>query len=170
MNVGIRARGIAQTYILRQVHAGLGSKHMDWIITPFQRALDFKGRSRRKEYWLFVLFYVIISTAMFATFIVIGGFSDTFDLTPLGNKLALPMGGIWFLIFVLPMLSLSVRRWHDLGYSGWMFVVFAVIGVIPLVSFFASVGNIIWFCMPGTVGPNKYGDDPLDAPYKGYIQ
>jgi Protein of unknown function (DUF805) len=51
-----------------------GSKHMDWIITPFQRALDFKGRSRRKEYWLFVLFSFIVAVAVCAVFAAMGGF------------------------------------------------------------------------------------------------
>jgi uncharacterized membrane protein YhaH (DUF805 family) len=153
-----------------KIQLSWGRRYMDWIITPFQRALDFKGRSRRKEYWLFFLFYVIVSLSVFAVFAAIGGISfDTFDLTPLGVTLVLPVAGIWFIIFVLPMLALSVRRWHDLGYSGWMFVLFVVLGAIPLVGFFANIGNIIWFCFPGTAGPNKYGDDPLDAPYQGYI-
>jgi uncharacterized membrane protein YhaH (DUF805 family) len=143
---------------------------MDWIITPFQRALDFKGRSRRKEYWLFMLFYVVVTLIALTLFAAMGGISDTFDLTPLGETLVLPAGGIWFIVFVLPTLALSVRRWHDLGYTGWLFVLFAVLGGIPLIGVFASIGNIVWFCMPGTAGPNKYGDDPLDAPYQRYIQ
>ena len=143
---------------------------MDWIITPFQRALDFKGRSRRKEFWLFVLFHFAAMIAGCAIFVAMGGLSlETFEMTKIGGSLILPLAAVWFLIFALPMLALNVRRWHDLGYTGWMFLLFAVLSAVPLVGFFANIGNIIWFCMSGTAGPNKYGDDPLDAPYQAYI-
>ncbi len=148
-----------------------GNKHMNWIITPFQRALDFNGRSRRKEYWLFVLFSFIVAVAGCAVFAAMGGFDiNTSEiLTPIGETLAPIFIIVYMLIFILPSISVSVRRWHDLGYTGWLFLLSTLLGNIPLLGALVTIGNIIWFCMPGTVGPNKYGEDPLDAPFQGYI-
>ncbi len=146
---------------------------MNWIITPFQRALDFKGRSRRREYWLFVLFSVIAAIVACVLFAVMGGIDMTASapsLTPIGDTIAPVFIIVYILIFILPSISVSVRRWHDLGYTGWLFLLSTVLSNIPLLGALITIGNIIWFCMPGTVGANKYGDDPLDAPYKGYIQ
>ena len=33
---------------------------MEWMILPYKRYFDFSGRSRRKEYWLFTLLYVLV--------------------------------------------------------------------------------------------------------------
>jgi uncharacterized membrane protein YhaH (DUF805 family) len=154
-----------------KIQLSRGRKYMDWIITPFQRALDFKGRSRRKEYWLFVLFSIIVAIALCSLFAFMGGFDINASdiLTPIGETLAPIFIVVYMLIFIFPSISISIRRWHDLGYTGWLFLLSTVLGNIPLLGVLVTIGNIIWFCMPGTVGPNKYGDDPLDAPYQGYI-
>ncbi len=53
----------------------------------------------------------------------------------------------------LPSLAVSVRRLHDRDYSGWwILLAFTGIGYILL---------IIWYCMRGTAGPNRFGPDPL---------
>ena len=57
------------------------------------------------------------------------------------------------LALLLPGVAVSVRRLHDLDRTGWwLLVVFTGIGIILLV---------IWDCMKGTNGPNRYGADPL---------
>ena len=143
---------------------------MDWIIIPFQRTSDFTGRSGRKEYWLFVLFSLLVAIICFVGFLAAGGFSsETFEILAEKKALAWTIGGIYFLIFVLPSIALGIRRWHDLGYTGWMYLLFLILGAIPIVGVLFNIGNFIWFCMPGTAGQNKYGDDPLDAPYPAYI-
>jgi uncharacterized membrane protein YhaH (DUF805 family) len=50
-------------------------------------------------------------------------------------------------------LATQVRRWHDLGRSGWM--VLSCVAILPL---------IVVGCVRGTKGPNQYGSDPLDSP------
>jgi uncharacterized membrane protein YhaH (DUF805 family) len=98
---------------------------MDWIVTPFQRAIDFNGRSRRQEYWLFVLFSLIAGMAACALFAAMGGtdFQGMESrLTPVGETLAPVFIFIYMLIFILPSISVSVGRWHDLGYTGWLFL------------------------------------------------
>jgi len=61
---------------------------------------------------------------------------------------------------IVPLIALSVRRWHDLGQTGWLVLVFGILGAIPLVGILASIANLIWFARSGNVGPNHYGPDP----------
>lgn len=60
-------------------------------------------------------------------------------------------------VFVVVVgLSFTVRRWHDLGKSGW----YALLGLIPVINFFVWIYLIIW---PGNDGKNMYGESPKDA-------
>ena len=55
---------------------------------------------------------------------------------------------------ILPSLAVAVRRLHDLDRTGW----WIFIGLIPLIGWIIL---IIWYCTRGTVGPNRFGPDPL---------
>lgn len=72
--------------------------------TPFTKYADFKGRSRRKEYWLFMLIYFIFAAIPLVKF-------------------------IWVLAAIIPAIAVTVRRLHDTGRSGWLIL----LGLIPLV-------------------------------------
>lgn len=100
---------------------------MEWMILPFKRYFDFKGRSRRKEYWMYTLFVVIVSfvLAFLDTMLGLGG-SATGDAdltgTSAGASGALSGGllsNIFSLATVIPSLAVGVRRLHDLDRSGW---------------------------------------------------
>jgi uncharacterized membrane protein YhaH (DUF805 family) len=55
----------------------------------------------------------------------------------------------------LPWLGVIVRRLHDVGRSGWWFLIlFTIIGIIPL---------FIWACMEGDANPNEYGEVPTNT-------
>ena len=56
------------------------------------------------------------------------------------------------IVCVLEMLF-TIRRLHDLDQSGWL----SLIEIIPCVGLIMSVVLMI---LPGTVGPNKYGNGP----------
>jgi uncharacterized membrane protein YhaH (DUF805 family) len=62
--------------------------------------------------------------------------------------------GIFFLATILPTLSVSVRRLRDLDRSGW----WILLDLFPLVGWIIL---LIWFCMKGTDGPNRFGADRL---------
>ena len=128
------------------------------IRTFFARYTDFQGRSRRSEYWWFLLAFYIFLFVVGGLMFTIGGLSGD-NLNPIGMLLAVVMG-LAVLAIVIPGLALSVRRFHDLGQTGWLVLVFAILGAIPLIGILASIGQLIWFAMPGTTGPNKYGPDP----------
>jgi uncharacterized membrane protein YhaH (DUF805 family) len=119
---------------------------MAWYFLAWQRATDFSGRSRRKEYWYFQLFngIVMIFIGLFAV-----AFSDQ------DKPAMIPFGLMFvygFVVFV-PSLAVTVRRLHDIGKSGyWYFIAF-----IPL------IGGLILFVftlLDSEPDRNEYGPNP----------
>jgi uncharacterized membrane protein YhaH (DUF805 family) len=112
------------------------------ISSGFKKYVDFTGRAARSEFWYWTLFAVLASIA--------GGAID-FVLFP--GAITSPVQSIVGLVLLLPGIAVSIRRLHDLDRTGWWFLLaFTVIGIIVL---------IIWDCMRGTPGPNRFGPDPL---------
>ncbi len=137
---------------------------MEWLILPLRRYADFSGRSRRIEYWMFKLFSMICLFGFLAIGAIIGGLMGAFDQ----EKPSIAFWGIagillviYLIIFLVPSIAVAVRRWHDQGQSGWVVVLFAVLSIIPLVGSISGIANIVFMCLPGTSGSNKYGEDPL---------
>ena len=130
------------------------------MFLPLKRYFDFSGRSRRKEFWLWILFYIIVwAVAMFLDVqLGLGGSSTgSSDFGDGGASASFNVqGGIlslaWVLIAFIPTLAVTVRRLHDIDKSGWMIL----LGLIPLVIFYL----IYLYCQPGTPGPNRFGPDP----------
>jgi uncharacterized membrane protein YhaH (DUF805 family) len=88
-----------------------------------------------------------------------------------GSKLLGVMGsvpfliaiGIYALIFVPAGLALKVRRWHDIGNSGWTIVVIVLLSCIPLIGFLAWIVDLVAMCWPGDTGRNQYGPPVTSA-------
>ena len=107
---------------------------MDWYIEAFVKFAEFKGRSRRKKYWMFA-----IISACVALFIRISAHATHSWYLNVARM-------IYDLIIFVPAMALNVRRMHDIGLSGWW-------GFIPLYG--------IWLASkPGVEGPNQFGPDP----------
>lgn len=120
---------------------------MEWMLMPLKRYADFTGRSRRKEYWMFALFQLIV--VLVPMFII---FSIS-DMTAGPPVLLWVFLIAYLLVFLVPSIAVSIRRFHDQDKSGWFY----------LLSFIPYVGGIIVFvfmCLEGTSGPNRFGDDP----------
>jgi uncharacterized membrane protein YhaH (DUF805 family) len=112
------------------------------IASGFQNYVNFSGRAPRSEYWFWTLFTVLVSIA--ALLIDLALFGDM-DVSPLNSIVSLGL--------FLPSLAVAIRRLHDLDRTGWWFLlIFTVIGGIVL---------LVWYCMRGTIGPNRFGPDPL---------
>ena len=129
----------------------------------FSRYADFQGRSRRAEYWWVALAQLIFYFGFGLLFVVLGGELEGMSGLPVAEGLSLILLIAMIVVvigLIIPNLALAVRRFHDLGQTGWLVVVFGVIGLIPIVGSLASLGQMIWFAFPGTVGPNQYGSDP----------
>ena len=122
---------------------------MDLMFAPLRKFADFNGRARRSEYWLFFLFYMVVS---FVLGIIGGMVMGPADPTnPFGG--ANILGLIWGLAMLVPSLAVGVRRLHDTDRSGW----WLLIGLIPIIGFIVL---IIFYVLDGTPGSNKFGPDP----------
>jgi uncharacterized membrane protein YhaH (DUF805 family) len=118
---------------------------MNWYLDVLRKYVDFGGRARRKEYWMFVLFNVIISVVLVMVDLALGTFSAERGMGLLG--------GIYSLGVLLPSLSVCVRRLHDTDRSGW----WLLIAFVPCVGAFV----LLYFLVDeGTRGSNHFGPDP----------
>ncbi len=142
---------------------------MEWMILPYKRYFDFSGRSRRLEYWMFVLFSIIVAAVLFAL-IMAGGlnlaaFSDpqAMDMSfgPLFWLGCLLLSLFW-LGSLIPGIAVVVRRLHDRDMSGWWYLGIIVASMIPIINFIAGIAFLVLMLLPGTPGPNRFGPDPKD--------
>jgi len=128
---------------------------MEWMVLPYRRYAEFAGRSRRREYWSFMLFYVIVYAALNVLF----GRHDVVEAPTgffVGSRLTGGAGiaaGLFGLASFIPHLAVSVRRLHDQDRSGWLLLLL----LIPVLGWFAL---LVLYCLDGTPGPNRYGPDP----------
>ena len=110
---------------------------MSWYIKVLKNYAVFTGRARRKEYWMFFLFNIIVAVILG----VIQGIS--------GIQSSL-LVNIYQLAILVPSIAVGVRRMHDTDHSGWWLL-------LPIV-------NLVFALMPGTPGPNTFGPDPKTEP------
>ena len=112
---------------------------MNYFLDALKKYATFKGRTSRKGYWMFYLLYVVFAAVMAVLDMLIGTVTV--------------FSGIFALGTVLPALAVAVRRLHDIGKSGWYYL----LCLIPIVG---TILLIIWFCQEGNIGRNEYGEDP----------
>jgi uncharacterized membrane protein YhaH (DUF805 family) len=128
---------------------------MDWMLMPLYRYADFSGRSRRKEYWMFVLFQWLVAAAVGLFVILLHVTTSTESLIMAVLKPVLVLGGLFALVCFIPGIALTVRRLHDTGRSGWNLLW----GLLPLPGGFI----LLYFCVgDGDPGPNRFGEDPKE--------
>jgi uncharacterized membrane protein YhaH (DUF805 family) len=121
---------------------------MEYMFMPLKRYADFSGRSRRKEYWMFFLFVLIVTVVL----TVATGTTETSG-TGFSVESQSPIVLLWVLAILVPSLAVQVRRFHDQDKSGWM----VLLGLIPFVG---GIIVLVFMCLEGTRGPNRYGPDP----------
>lgn len=125
-------------------------EHMTWITMPLRRFADFRGRSRRREFWMFQLIYLALALA---GVVFVGGTADAYGgWSPFGNIVA----GLIILALIglfVPLLAVEVRRLHDQGRSGFLVL-------LNLIPYLGVVIVLILMAIPGTVGENRFGPDP----------
>ena len=127
---------------------------MEWMLMPLKRYADFSGRSRRKEYWMFVLLQILLLIPLMVIGFVLDDLSDGGEG---GSILFLLLVGAFGLVFFIPSLAVQVRRFHDQDKSGWLIL----LGLIPYIG---GLILLVFMCLEGTRGHNRFGPDPKD-PY-----
>ncbi|WP_299774887.1 DUF805 domain-containing protein [uncultured Pseudoteredinibacter sp.] len=110
---------------------------MEYFMDALKRYADFSGRARRKQYWMFVLFYFIFSIVV------------TIVDSILGTAF---LGMIFGLAMLVPSLAIGARRLHDTGRTGW----WQLIALIPLIGMIV----LIVFYVQDSHPDNDYGPNP----------
>lgn len=97
------------------------------MILPLKRYAQFRGRARRKEFWMWVLFLILVTIVLsiLDTMLGLGGRSGArFQNTP--GRVGVGAGafggvltGIFSIAVLIPNLAVQVRRLHDTDRSGW---------------------------------------------------
>jgi len=128
---------------------------MKWFLKCLKQYADFKGRARRREYWFFQLFYLIFGWSVIFIVVLIeqdmGRLSPVFiqdvhELTPL----FFPLYG---LAMIIPYYAVTIRRLHDTGNSGWMFLII----MIPIIGWIWLFVLLVTDSKPVE---NKWGPNP----------
>jgi uncharacterized membrane protein YhaH (DUF805 family) len=141
---------------------------MDWMLMPLRRYADFSGRSRRKEYWMYILLVLLLAIVAYAV-------ERSLGLKPL----VLAYGPLLLLLMLatfVPNLAVAVRRFHDQDKSGWFVLLgfgpqmlswialatgsVALIGAAGLVGLLGGMIMLVFMFLEGTRGPNRFGPDP----------
>lgn len=112
------------------------------IQRAFNKYCCFSGRASRSEFWWWILFTIILSWVINGVFMLFTSLETTQIIA-----------GIVNLIILLPTLGLWFRRLHDIGKSGWWWLLcfIPLIGIIIL---------IVWFCKDSEPMDNQYGPVP----------
>ena len=118
---------------------------MSWFLKALKNYVGFSGRARRKEYWFFVLFAIIISFIL----AVIDGLTGTFNPTS-GVGI---LGAIFSLAILLPSIAVAVRRLHDTDRTGWWIL-------IVLIPFIGFIVLLVFMILDSTPGDNRFGPNP----------
>jgi uncharacterized membrane protein YhaH (DUF805 family) len=120
---------------------------MHWYLDVLKKYAVFSGRARRKEYWFFALFSLIITLVL----MIIDAAAGVFDAES-GFGL---LSGFYTLAVLIPGLAVSIRRLHDTNHSGW----WLLIGLVPLVG---SIMLLIFMFRDGQPGQNRFGPNPKE--------
>jgi len=129
-----------------------------FVSTLKDRYADFSGRASRSEYWYFALFYLLILIPV-AALIFIG-----MDMTSITSaepsmsmigKIGLGLLGVAILAMIIPSLAVTIRRLHDIGRSGWWYL----IAFIP----FGTLVLFVFSLLESQPGRNKWGPNPWEV-------
>ncbi|MFA6662112.1 MAG: DUF805 domain-containing protein [Bacilli bacterium] len=151
---------------------------MEWYLKVLNNYFNFKGRARRKEYWMFILYNLIFSIIII---LVENMLNWNFKIT-IGEFPELQIGiisTIYSLFILTPSLAVMTRRLHDTGKSGfWIFLLFApylsfifyfnnsifnvIYSATTLVTYFIFIRFLLTNSSPEI---NKYGKNPKEVPY-----
>ena len=131
----------------------------------FSNYATFQGRASRSEFWWFYLFNVIVTFVLSIPYYIgLAQSAGTMTTDPVtgemtgGSLSGLAVFGIillvgWLLITIIPIISVSVRRLHDGDRTGWWWWLYLLCFIGPIIL-------LIFYILPGTPGPNRYGEGP----------
>ena len=111
---------------------------MQWYLHVLKNYAVFKGRASRKEFWMFVLFNIIVSVILSI-------------LEGLVSRDTSILSGLYSLAVLVPSLAVTVRRLHDTNKSGWWWFIV----LVPIIGPFVLLAFMI---MDSQAAANQYGE------------
>jgi uncharacterized membrane protein YhaH (DUF805 family) len=126
---------------------------MEWYLKVLKQYADFKGRARRKEYWMFTLLNFIFVNVALLLGLMLGGMNE--NLIGVFGFIYLVVI-LYTLAILIPSIAVLVRRLHDIGKSGGYYFV----SLIPVAG---PIWLLVMLCTDGEAGPNMYGPNPKET-------
>ena len=139
------------------------------IKTCFKKYIDFKGRASRSEYWFFIWFFILLWVGL----LFAGEYWDDSNLfyelsDSLYNTLNYLIIGLIYgfpLICLIPLISVTIRRIHDIGQSGFVILIFVFGFFIAFILKNEFIVRIVFillgvFLMKKSAGKNQFGPIP----------
>ncbi|MEO8328830.1 MAG: DUF805 domain-containing protein [Candidatus Nanopelagicales bacterium] len=112
----------------------------------FRRAFTVRGRAAISEFWWWMLFVVIVACVSL-------GLDAVLEWQIRGEGL---ITTATYFALIIPTTTLAVRRWHDLGHSGW----WILMSLVPCVG---GAAELVWLSQPGDEATNRFGPPPRAA-------
>ncbi|MFY9243120.1 MAG: DUF805 domain-containing protein [Polaribacter sp.] len=129
---------------------------MNWYLKVLKEYVTFTGRARRKEFWMFTLFHLIIVSILVSLIVLSsdGFFSARYSSEPQAPSIFLIILLVLYILGTfLPGLAVTVRRLHDTNKSGWWYL-------ISFVPYIGSFIILIFTCMDSYPRQNQWGENP----------
>jgi uncharacterized membrane protein YhaH (DUF805 family) len=136
---------------------------MSWYVKVLKQYVDFSGRARRREIWMFILFNALIGAVLTALDALLGtgGFTSWSGAGGAGWSVQPGLlAGMYNLLVLIPSLAVAVRRLHDTDRSAW----WLLLVLVPVIGWIALV---VLYALNGTRGANQYGPDPKERDLAG---
>ena len=139
------------------------------IVRGFAKCFDFNSRASRSDLCYFYLFAELLTIASGVIDNLIGLTIRSFQIQIDNQIIDVNIGPILIISFFLtliPLTALRIRRLHDTNRSGFWYLIFILLYIgsffyqrFSVIVFFGYINLIIIWCVKGTSGHNKYGDE-----------
>lgn len=135
---------------------------MKYYITCLKKYAVFEGRARRKEFWMYFLFNWLFFIAwsfgvgilLAVLGVAVGDTSQSIGPQSPANGWIMPLAiQLYLWATIIPTISVTVRRLHDTGRSGWWWW-------FQLVPIIGPIAMLIFLCGVSKPGENQYGPNP----------
>jgi len=114
---------------------------VNYYLDALKNYATFSGRATRQQYWMFVLFNIIIA-------ILLGIIDGVFGFT---NEDGMGLlGTVYSLAILIPAIAILARRLHDIGRTGWWILLL----FIPLIG---AIVILIFALLDSERNENEYG-------------
>lgn len=117
-----------------------------------EKYASFEGRARRSEFWYFMLFILITNIGAAIVFAILGALIKGAVGAAVGYVVGASLVSLGL---ICPLIAVSVRRLHDTGKSGWMYL-------LNLIPYIGSLILLVFYCFDSKED-NQYGPNPKGA-------